>query len=264
MNAVIGLPQDRAGIYGQAQDWLQAHGIGVYEPHRRFGDGTLFDEWNGPAVGFLFKPPTLAMLRQQSMNMLLHVSHYYYALKPIILRRAMPDLPAMRQALHNLGIKQPWFMIDEPPHSARYGWTQTIENDVVGFAEAAMNAGFEIGVAVPGPSQYAFWEKRISPSWWILHANASWIDYDIGPCWLYNASSYVNLRASLEANHADGYLQWSGVATTVKGPVPILFDETGAPTYAALQLVAELNGPPILTDAEKLARLWAAHPELHT
>lgn len=265
----IGLPADRSGIYGQCQDWLQARGIGVYEPQRRHGDGTIFNEWTG--TGYNFRPATITMLRQLDAPMLLHCGEYYYQQRPDILRRFAPMLPTMRKALADLGITNPWFMIDEPPHFAldaagkqRYGWTQQIEDDVISFATAAMTAGFDVGVCVPGQWQYGYWEKRIAPSWWILHAAGNYAGYRIGACWLYNAPSYDNLPAMLDAQHATGYLQWSGVRTTKDGPVPILFDATGAPTPAAHQLVAQLSAPaPALTDAEKLRRLWAAHPELH-
>lgn len=235
----IGLPQDRSGIYGQCQDWLQNHGLGVYEPQRRYKEGTLPGEWNG--AGFNWRPATVAMLRELHAPMLWHVGSYYYSTRPQILLNAIPHLRAMLEVLLDLGITYPWFLIDEPPHAVKYGWTQDVEDDVVSFADAALSAGFEVAVAIPGPTQYAFWQQRLDPSWWILHANANWAGIDTKDCWLYNAETYTHLAAQLRAAGAVGYLQWSGVRTTVNGPVPILFDAAGVATDAAWELVRQLG-----------------------
>jgi hypothetical protein len=125
-----------------------------------------------------------------------------------------------------------WVMIDEPPHTGKYGLTPEIEARVKKVVACLVRAGWRVGVCVPGPKQFAYWHGRIKPARWLLGAKHDLESYvaevpreqwgdDI---WLYNRTangqSMEGLAEQIAAFGARGYLHWS--ADTGIGTEPLL------------------------------------------
>lgn len=289
IQTAIGLPTDRKGVqaWGDAQDALHDAGMAPYMPQLRYGASYNLAAAFDPITGGLayrkdhphgWTPAMIAETRRFEQPMVYSYGGYWYASKPgalawggigqdaLTLEQMTGYLSLTLDWFQQQGISQPWILIDEPPHHVKYGWTQAIEDRVVKFTKAAMTAGWTVGAAIPGPTQLNFWRGRIAPTRWILAAKHSRSEYGTlsGECWLYNAGTYDGLGKRMKVEGWTGYLQWSGVATTKKGPVPNLFDASGAPTPAAAQLISELaiaeHPPveppvPIPGDAERIAIL---------
>lgn len=262
MLSAIGLPTDRSGVYGQVQDWLQAHGLGVYVPQVRHGESTNIGgpEWDAATEGLRWKPATIQMMTGLRAPMVFAYGNYWYNTNPRVLNWDGRDQDECTPAelagylahtyawLLDRGVSGAWILVDEPPHHPTYGWTQEIESRVVKFVEAAQTAGFGVGVAMPGPTQLRFWQGRLTPDWWIVndkHGAPVWRPLlGTADCWLYNAATFAGLGKRLREVRAFGYLHWSGVQTTKTNPLPVMFtvrEDGFAVNEAAWDLVDELT-----------------------
>lgn len=289
IQTAIGLTTDRKGVavYGKIQDWLWKNGFSPYLPQMRhatsYNIGLAYD----PAAKGLAKsasngaygwtPEMIAEVKRfEGMGqMVFAYGAYYYLSKPGALewlcedgvRRNQDKLPRatlvtyLRNTLQwfiKVGIKNPYFFVDEPPHHAdddgdgsTYGWTQEVEARIVKFIECAQEAGWPVYVATPNPSSLAFWlgrgtfpngKPRITPDVWILNAdpaNKEHYPIDVingarsgngAKVWLYNADNYVDgenrtvgMAKYMQYMGATGYLDWSATDTTKQRPrVPML------------------------------------------
>lgn len=127
-------------------------------------------------------------------------------------------LSGVLQSLGERGIVKPWIMVDEPPHLPRYGWTQEIEQRYVAFTNAAVRAGWTVGVCVPGPNQLAFWIPKLNAQRWLLGAKHAASEYGSflselrqrgKEIWLYNMPVGVNYDEVVKAYAPNGYLNWT-------------------------------------------------------
>lgn len=162
-------------------------------------------------------------------------------------------LNGVLQLLNERGIVKPWIMVDEPPHLPRYGWTQEIEQRYVALTNAAVRAGWTVGVCVPGPSQLAFWLPKLKAQRWLLGAKHPASEYGTllselrqqgKEVWLYNMPVGVNYAEVVKAYTPSGYLNWT-------------FDE--APH--ALGATKDGRNCQLTTHGERLLRVLRAHWE---
>lgn len=275
------------------QSWLENHGLSVYTPQLRHGEAAnLSAEWDAATGGLKWRPATIAHLASLPPGqMLMSYNWYFYGsnwrtvawegrnqdeLQVVEMARYL-DLN--RKWLEAEGIMQPWIHIDEPPHLEKYGLSPAIEDRVIRFATACLWAGWDVWVTVPHPAALAYWVDRLpEATGYILHESHDWaawaarVDQMPSDVWLYNvrAASLPNLAARLRQYNATGMLMWSAVPWTKGNDMPLLFDLSdpakATPTDAAWQLLRQVqayDARPPLSEADKLARLWAAHPELH-
>lgn len=245
-------------------DWLYDHGIQACLPFlshvSSYNMGLMWDDrkgkmrWNAAAI---------AEAARFDPCMVYHYNDYYYRNHPEVLRWTlagedtdteinqddilppeMVGVMARQKAWMEMnGIEHPWILIDEPPPSSSERWSSEVESRIMKFAWAAKYAGFETWVAVPGPSQLAYWIERIEPIGWYVGAKNAWLDFnglldktdaDIG---LYNrVDTFAGLAQQMQAFGAERYLHW----TVEHKELPIM-NADGTPTDEAQILVGEIG-----------------------
>lgn len=278
---------NRTPIYEAIQDWLQREGFGVYMPQRRYGDGdNISAEFNATTGGLNYQAATLAMLRTLPYAVLVHYGGYWYkdrakdasgkyTANPNALNWPDPANPSgkrltqdeltekqltayLRQSYDYLideGCKRPIMLVDEPPHKGddgkggvTYGWSSTCEARICKMVRCAMAAGWTVAVAIPGPTQLAFWlgrgkfptadgAPRLSPDIWILNdANvaSAWPAEIVSGAkaggkpevWLYNAPSFTGLAFRMKQAGGSGYLHYQVEPKVKTHPLPDLVNVT--------------------------------------
>lgn len=285
------------------QTWLEAHGLGVYTPHVMDGESAnLATEYDLMLKGLKWKASTVAHLAGLKVPPSLmgyggyfsgafnattwKTIHFPDRTNPAIersqdeltLAELTSYLSDIRLWLANKGIVGAMFM-DEPAHKADvnppnpglYGWSADSEARNIKWAYACVEAGFELRVAMPGPSQLRYWLPKLPPSTtWVLHEKHEPAVYRAllpagTQIWIYNvrAATLPKLTQRLEAFRnaglpPQGVLMWNAVPWVNDNDMPLLFDLSGAvsaPTEALYTFIAQLTAfdkdglPPVVVSA---------------
>lgn len=273
-NSTIGISDyaNASADYNAVQDWLYSRGLQPYTPQlaelanqniaTQYDDGTLGLDWAQAAIDEVLKFPH---------PMIFDYGEYWYKTSPNALTWTIGGSPFTQDAMSLAeltevlantkawfaaqGIFSPWIMIDEPPHGTAPDWTIDIENRVIKFAAAAKAAGFTVGVAVPGPTQLAYWRTRLTPNRWILAAKHNRNEYATtlpsAEIWLYNRTNkaagkpMAGLAQQMRDFGAVGYLHWSANSDVGTWPLVTCYSSGGGlivtPTDYGTQLLEELR-----------------------
>lgn len=218
--------------------WLATRKLGVYSPTPSTGLwlANPFNKWdNGP----VYNANQIAAAKALRSFHFLTYGAYFYQTNPntvnvngktqdqMSLAELTSHLRQAKEKLRTYGLDTGYIFVDEPPHAVRYGWTQEIEDRVTKMARAAVNAGFEVRVATPGPSQHRFWKDKF-PKEVKYYMTANRDDVAIAPD--QSVSMYYNLSGLDEGQlaspspspstwasvgqimwkrHATKYLEWA-------------------------------------------------------
>lgn len=235
LNTAIGLETGKSRTQGHnaLQGWMAEHGLQPYLPQlaalASYNIGLQYDagqkrlKWPAAAV---------EAVRAFAEPMVFHYNAYHYAQQPGALRwngRGQDALGLDEMAeylrwtrlwLQGEGVLAPWILVDEPPHGGSERWSAAVEDRISKFAKACLAAGWRVGVAVPGPSQLAYWADRLAGVRWILNAKHGHEAYRRGlaaaraggsvDVWLYNRrDGFDGLAAQMREMGATGYLHWA-------------------------------------------------------
>lgn len=293
---------DRKNGHNKLQAWLVSQGLSTYLPQlgatrkridpktkkeveypvlRSYNLASQFVPGEDGAPGRLDWPREAveACLAQKS-QMVGYYGNYHYNERPETWRWAgvpQDDLNFatlalyMKQALdwlHIQGLRNPWFMVDEPPPEGSDRAEPGVVERVYKMVVSATAAGWTVGIAVPGPSQLLFWAKQSFPYpvRWILNAKHDLTAYEKGlkqaerngkspEIWLYNAPVFDGLRDRLTLFGASGYLQWS--TEPKEDPLADVGEDSFTILPRMNDMIRELQPPAVVTLENVAARLTA-------
>lgn len=233
IHTAIGLETGDARLPGHnaLQGWMAEHGLQPYLPQlatlRTYNLALQFDvqrrALNWPAAAVKAVLPF-------AHPMVWYYGKYHYAQQPRAVRWGETDQDEitagvmtgyMRDTLRwfsDQGITRPWLFVDEPPHASGDRWVLEVDERIYKFVNAAVDAGWKVGVSCPSPFHLAYWAKRISGVRWVLnakHGHSEWQKtlerVDSGfTVWLYNRrDGFDGLAAQMREMGATGYLHWA-------------------------------------------------------
>ena len=281
-NSTIGISTyaNASDDYNAVQDWLHDHGLQPYTPQLgELANQNIATQYDDVTVGLTWAQAAVDEVKRFPHPMIFDYGEYWYKTSPTALTWTIGGSPVTQDAMtlgelttvltntrawfQAVGITNPWMLIDEPPHGTAPDWTIDIENRVIKFTAAAVAAGFKVGVAVPGPTQLAYWRSRLSPTRWILAAKHERNEYatnlPAGEIWLYNRTNkaagkpMAGLAQQMRDFGATGYLHWSAnsdvgtwpLVTCAGSPLEVTATLYGDQLLEELRLFAETDVPPV-------------------
>lgn len=219
---------------------LNSFGIRTYQPqlcHETYS--SVAANYSGSQYVLPWHSSTYEHVAKEEEPLLFHASAYWFGRNSGSNAKAFswigrdgkkyslenPDEDALAEMLGGVltflkerGIVKPWIMVDEPPHLPKYGWTEEIERRYVIFTNAAVRAGWTVGVCVPGPGQLAFWVPKLKAQRWLLSAKHPTSGYGTHldeirqngrEIWLYNMPVGANYEEIVRSYAPSGYLNWT-------------------------------------------------------